>query len=598
MQKDLNIKLDKQPINMRQFWLRLWRLLVPSHRQIIYLFVLIAAYEIFKLVGPYLLKRIIDLITAFRAEYIKDILFFIALILVFDLVVALLDYFADKEIFKILAEVERYLSVNAQSKMVSLGLSYHEKENTGNKIFKIHRGIDKIVELLMNVLFEVGPASIQVVFTAIVMFWVDWRFGLIFSFFAPLFALLTVRFNLEVGPWRKLKHDKYEEAAGKMAQTIININTVKSFVQEEREIKEFSAIHKETKRIALFEYFKLLKFNFSRGMIITAGRILIMLFGVYLVWRGSITIGSLVFIITISEKALISLFRISRLYDRIMDSSEAVDRLYKLNREKLDIVNPLNGFKPKRLVGAVEFKDVSFIYRYSKIKALDQVSFKISPSCFTALVGPSGGGKTTVARLIYRHYDPTTGAVLLDGLNLADYDLYGFRKFMAIVPQEVEIFDSTVRDNIAYARPGANFKEIAAAAKIANAEEFIEKLAKGYNTLVGERGIKLSGGQRQRIGIARAVLANPRILIFDEATSNLDSYSEKLIQEALGKISKGRTLIVIAHRLSTIQKADKIIVLEDSKIAEQGSHFELAKASGGLYNKLLNLQRMGEISSK
>ena len=166
---------------------------------------------------------------------------------------------------------------------------------------------------------------------------------------------------------------------------------------------------------------------------------------------------------------------------------------------------------------------------------------------------------------------------------------------MAIVPQEVEIFDSSVRDNIAYARARAGFNEIAAAAKIANAEEFIEKLAKGYETLVGERGIKLSGGQRQRLGIARAVLANPKILIFDEATSNLDSYSEKLIQEALSKISKGRTVIVIAHRLSTIQKADKIIVLENGQVAEQGSHFELAKMSGGLYNKLLNLQRMGDI---
>lgn len=185
--------------------------------------------------------------------------------------------------------------------------------------------------------------------------------------------------------------------------------------------------------------------------------------------------------------------------------------------------------------------------------------------------------------------------MLLDDKPLAEYDLYSFRKFIAIVPQDVEIFNTSVKDNIAYARPGASFKEIAAAAKIANAEEFIAKLTRGYETLVGERGIKLSGGQRQRLGIARAVLANPKILIFDEATSNLDSASEKLIQEALSKISKDRTVIVIAHRLSTIQKADKIIVLEDGQVAEQGSRLELARMSGGLYNKLLNLQRMGDI---
>ncbi len=173
--------------------------------------------------------------------------------------------------------------------------------------------------------------------------------------------------------------------------------------------------------------------------------------------------------------------------------------------------------------------------------------------------------------------------------------MFGLRSFIAIVPQEVEIFNSRVRDNIAYAQPKASQKEIKAAARIANAEEFIVNLNKGYDTLVGERGIKLSGGQRQRIGIARAILANPKILIFDEATSNLDSYSEKLIQDAMNKISKGRTMIVIAHRLSTIKRADQIIVLEGGKIVERGNHYELAHSDRGLYSKLLNLQRLGDV---
>ena len=179
---------------------------------------------------------------------------------------------------------------------------------------------------------------------------------------------------------------------------------------------------------------------------------------------------------------------------------------------------------------------------------------------------------------------------------MREYDLYGFRKFFAIVPQEVEIFNTSIRDNISYANAGVSFEEVQAAARIANAEEFILELAKGYETKVGERGIKLSGGQRQRIGIARAILANPRILIFDEATSSLDSYSEKLIQQAMDKISKGRTVIIIAHRLSTIKKADKIIVLEEGRVVEEGSHYELAQASGGLYAKLLKLQKMGDVA--
>lgn len=344
------------------------------------------------------------------------------------------------------------------------------------------------------------------------------------------------------------------------------------------------------------EFSIILNFNYARNAVINCGRMFMLLFGIYLVWKNYITVGSLVFIITISEKALFSLFRISRLYDRIMDSSEAIERLFKLENEKIDIENPVGGFRPNDITGQIDFVNVCFNYQGSKNNALKNINLRINSGCTTALVGPSGGGKTTLARMIYRHYDPIAGEVLLDDKNLKDYDLYAFRKYMAIVPQEVEIFNTSVKENISYAKPSISFKKIEAAAKIANAEEFIVKMSDGYNTLVGERGIKLSGGQRQRVGIARAVLANPKILIFDEATSNLDSYSEKLIQDALSKISKNRTVIIIAHRLSTIKKADKIIVLENGKLIEEGSHYELSMKNNSLYAKLLNLQKMGDVA--
>jgi len=226
---------------------------------------------------------------------------------------------------------------------------------------------------------------------------------------------------------------------------------------------------------------------------------------------------------------------------------------------------------------------------------LKNINLEIPSGATTALVGPSGGGKTTLARMVYRHYDPTAGQVLLDGKDLRQYDLYGFRKFFAIVPQDVEIFNASVSENIAYAKPEASLTEIKAAARVANAEEFIAQLSNGYETIVGERGIKLSGGQRQRIGIARAILANPKVLIFDEATSNLDSQSERLIQDAMDKICKNRTVIIIAHRLSTIKKADKIVVLEKGQVVESGSHSELALVNDGLYKKLIDLQKMGEV---
>jgi ABC-type multidrug transport system fused ATPase/permease subunit len=595
MKKVETANLPKK-FDVRGFWKRTWRLLDFVHPQIKKLAVIIILIELIRLLGPYMLKLVIDALTNFSADKIPRISFLIVAMFSVNQLVSWMAFFEDKRIIKILSDVDAGLNNNAQHDMVFLDLSYHERENTGNKILKISRGIMKIVDLLGNFFWEVLPTIFQVFFTTVVLFVVDYRFGLTIIFFVPIFILLTFYVNRRIYPLRLKRHDKQEEASGAMAQSIININTVKSFVQELRECKSFNETTQAIKNLAVNEYKRVLQFNLVRNLVIDLGRSLILFFGIYLVWKGSVTIGSLVFVYTISEKSLISLYRITRLYDRIMDSSEAIERVYDLSQEKPLVINPDNGIKPVKIEGGINFKKISFQYPESRVKALDNIDLKINSGCVTALVGPSGGGKTTLARMIYRHYDPTEGEVKLDGLDLRKYDLYAFRRFISIVPQEVEIFSSTIRENIAYAKPKATFKEIQAAARIANAEEFIGEMKDKYDTLVGERGIKLSGGQRQRIGIARAILANPKILIFDEATSSLDSYSEKLIQEAMEKVSRGRTVIVIAHRLSTIKKADKIIVLEKGKVVEEGSHFELAKSGGGLYQKLIKLQEMGDVA--
>lgn len=581
--------------NLQSFWPRLWDLLIQSRKKFKFILFLTVFFELARLLGPYLLKVIIDKLTNFQPEEILPILGLILLMFLSEQLNSFLHYFKDRIIFKTLISVEYYLPINIQKKLVYLSLSYHEKENTGNKISKIERGVSKIVDLLANMAWEVVPTIVQMILTLVVLFIVDYRFGLSFLIFAPLFVWLTFRVNKNLQPTRRKRHKDYEEASGKMGQSIININTVKSFSQEKREVKEYGFIRGWIRDNETKEWFTLLNFNLIRNLIIDFGRIVILLLGVYLAWTGGVTIGTLVFVVTLSEKAYFSLYRLSRFYDKMEEGAEAVKRIMEVSEAKSNIINPKNGIKPKDIEGGIEFKDVSFLYEEANHKALDKVNLKISSGCVTALVGPSGGGKTTVARMIYRHYDPQSGKVLLDDVNVKDYDLYSFRRFIAIVPQEVEIFNSSVRDNIAYSNPSAGFDQIKAAARIANAEEFIEQLSDGYDTLVGERGIKLSGGQRQRVGIARAILANPRILIFDEATSNLDSQSERLIQEAMDKISKGRTVIIIAHRLSTIKKADKIIVLENGKVQEQGSHYELAKKKSGIYAKLLKLQKMGDI---
>ena len=580
---------------MKNFWLRLWKLLELSHKRIKNLLFLILIMEIFSLLGPYIIKFIIDFIVNFEKENISKIIFLVLALFGVNQINSLLGYVAGKKAIYISAFTENDLLRKAQKKMMFLDLIYHEKENTGNKTSKIRRGIDKIEVLMSDISWQVAPTIIQIILTTIILYWIDWRFGLIFTVFIPIFMSITAKLNRDADPYRKEIHDNWEKESGKMTQSIININTVKSFTQEEREVREFSHLSNKVEKNTITMFNILFKYNLGRDFVINAGEVIIIFFGVYLVWNSLISVGSLVFVITISQKALYSLYRISRLYDRIMDSSEAIDRLYTLENEKSNIKNPKNGIKPKKIRGEIKFKNMVFAYGNDKEKAIDNVNLKIGAECVTALVGPSGGGKTTLARMIYRHYDPQEGEVLLDDVNLKRYDIFSFRKFISIVPQEVEIFNASVSENISYANPGSSFKEIQAAARIANAEEFINKLRDKYDTLVGERGIKLSGGQRQRIGIARAILANPKILIFDEATSSLDSYSERLIQDAMEKIRKGRTMIIIAHRLSTIKKADKIIVLEDGKVAEQGSHTELARTNKGIYAKLLKLQEMGDV---
>ncbi len=588
-------KIEKETIPWKQFWRELWKLMAPFRGMtysILAIIVLIAGLD---LVNPYLLKILIDALNDFDAGKLWFMIQVIVVYLANSEIRAVVDYINDRKILRFLVKIEYYLGIRAQEKLVSLSLGYHERENTGSKIVKIERGVDKISELLNNACWEVVPTFIQLLATVVALLWSDWRLGASFLLFTPVYVLVTYWANRRMYPIRKQIYRDYETASGKMGQAIININAVQSFVQEKRELGEFEKIKAHVRDNEDKQWGWMMKVGLGKNSILDLGRAIILFLGVYLVYHGTITVGTLIFAFTLSEKAYISLFRLSRFYDRMEEGREGVNRLLALFNAPIEIVNRKGAYRPKDIQGEIKFEDVSFSYADNKQPAISGLSLKIGSGCLTALVGPSGGGKTTVARLIYRHYDPQTGRVLLDGRDLRDYDLPSFRRFLAIVPQEVEIFDLSVRENIAYAHPGASFKEIQAAARIANAEEFIGKLEKGYDTMVGERGIKLSGGQRQRIGIARAILANPRLLIFDEATSSLDSQSEVLIQDAMEKISRDRTMIVIAHRLSTIKRADKIVVLENGHLAEEGSHLELSQAKGGLYAKLLKLQRLGEV---
>ncbi len=586
----------KPSLSWREFWQELWRLLLPFRRLIHIILAITVVGAVFDLAKPYILKLLIDSLYNFQATDLNFLIWLIVLYLGSDQIRSVIQYFGDRSILKLLVKIEYYLGLKAQSKLLDLSLGYHEKENTGGKIIKIERGVDRISTLVNNIGWEVAPTLVQLAFTIPALFWADWRIGISFLIFAPLFIFVTYWSNQKMYPVRKEIYRSYEVASGKMTQSIININAVQSFVQEERELSEFEKIKAGIRDNENKQWGWMMKIGLGRNLIVDIGRAAVLFLGVYLVYHGTISVGTLIFAFTLSEKAYASTYRLSRFYDRMEEGREGVNRLLVLFKAESEIVNNDKAVILKTIKGEIEFKNVTFQYRDDRVKALDGVSCKLIAGSTVALVGPSGGGKTTLARLIYRHYDANSGQVLVDGQDVRNLDLFAYRRLLAIVPQEVEIFDVSVRENIAYAHPGASQKEIEAAARIANAEEFILKLEKGYDTLVGERGIKLSGGQRQRLGIARAILANPKILIFDEATSNLDSQSERLIQDALSRIGRNRTVIIIAHRLSTIKQADKIIVLENGKVVEQGSHSELAHVSGGLYSKLLKLQELGEVA--
>lgn len=582
-------------ISGREFWSKLWELLAESRRLMLVILGLTILAAAFDLLKPYIVKLLVDSLINFKKEDLSALLMLIVLFFASDQFRSVISYFNNLRILQLSVDIEYYLALKAQNKLMFLPLGYHETENTGNKIVKIERGINRIMSLMENIFWEVVPIFIQIIFSISALFVADYRLGLSLLILVPIFLYLTKKTNERMRPYRKEMYKQYEEASGKMTQGIININAVQSFVQENQELHGFEKIKQKIKTNELFQWSKVMKSALGRNILTSFGNTAILLIGVYLVYQGEISVGTLVFAFTMSVNSYNALFRLSRFYDRMEEGKEGVKRLIDLFVTESDLKNKENAVAPKNILGNLEFKGVSFNYNNTDKAALNNINIKIPAGQTVALVGPSGSGKTTIARLIYRHYDPISGEVLLDGIDLRDYDLYGFRKFLAIVPQEVEIFDVSVFENIAYAKPGATLDEVEAAAKIANAHEFIVKLDQGYDTLVGERGIKLSGGQRQRLGIARALLADPKVLIFDEATSSLDSQSEALIQGAMDKISQNRTTIIIAHRLSTIKKADKIIVLEEGKVVEEGSHQELSHLEGGLYNKLLKLQELGEI---
>ena len=409
-------------------------------------------------------------------------------------------------------------------------------------------------------------------------------------------------------PLRKIYLKKHDQAFSEMGQSLSNIGTVKDYAQEKREFGIYSLLLNQFFIASMARMKFEIKRILGRDIIINIGRTATLAVASYMVLKGIMSAGSLILVYTLSEKAFLSVFRLGKIYTHVGDSIESIHRLSDLLDEEILIKDKENPKKIKHLEGSIEFRKVSFRYNKKSPWVLRNVSFNIEPKKVIALVGKSGGGKSSVIKLLMRQYDVTSGNVLIDNFDVRDYYSEDYRRRIAIVSQNVEIFNRTIKENIAFSKPEASFSDIvrAAAASVIPEEAFIKysynsyigcgpfyikNLSEKYNTKVGKDGVKLSGGQKQRLSIARALLSDPDILVFDEATSSLDSGSEKLIQKAIFSIAGKKTMIIIAHRLSTIENADEIIVLGDGKILEKGNYKALMRRRG-LFFKMVSLQRM------
>lgn len=477
--------------------------------------------------------------------------------------------------------------------LVKLPMSFYAQKRVGELNSRISADISQLQDTFTTTIAEFLRQFILIIGGFVILGSISPKLTLMMLAIVPVVAVAAVIFGRFIRKYGKKTQDKVAESQVIVEETLQGISNVKAFANEWYEIQRYKNKIKEIVKIAI-------KGGQYRGYF--ASFIILCLFGcvVAVVWYGiTLTIkgevegvGDLISFVLYTTFIGASFGGIAEMYAQIQKAVGATERVFELLEEAPEAIhaNP-KASAIEKIKGNVAFKNVAFSYPSRKeVQVLKDVNFNADFGQKIALVGPSGAGKSTISSLLLRFYDITSGEILVDGKSIYDYDLENLRGNMSIVPQDVILFGGTIRENIAYGKPDASDEEIMLAAKQANALNFIEGFPEKFETLVGERGVKLSGGQRQRIAIARALLKNPSILILDEATSSLDSESEKLVQEALEVLMEGRTSIIIAHRLSTIRNADKILVLDNGKITEEGTHQELINLENGIYKNLSNLQ--------
>jgi ATP-binding cassette subfamily B protein len=567
--------------------LRLRTIVRPYWLQILISFLLLLSLTGLLLVVPEIIQRILDIGLAQ-----KDTQYLVRaglLILVLGVARAILSYFQ-----RYLSEwTAQHIGYDLRNRLYDhiqhLSFTYHDHAQSGQLISRCIEDVRAVERFSGSIIIELSQVLLLLSGATILLVNTSPRLAAISLLPMIPLILITTNFGRRIGAYFFDVDYALGELSSRLQENVSGVQVIRAFAREPYEIQRFEKANRVlfTARLRiLHEWSKIMP---TSQFLVTAGTLLILWFGGQMVLDGELMIGELVafniYLMMLSGPAQ----QLTWLVNAAGEAVAGVQRTYEVLDTLPEIQSPEQAIQLPALSGKVEFSEVSFLYKGEQAAALSEISLTVQPNQVIALIGPTGSGKTSLVNLIPRFYDASQGQVLVDGFNVKQVDLTSLRRQIGIVLQTSLLFSASIRENIAYGRPQASLEEIITAAKAAQADEFIQSLPEGYDTVVGERGVTLSGGQRQRVAIARALLMDPRILILDDSTSSVDMQTERQIQQALTYLMQGRTTFVIAHRLSTVRRADLILVMENGRIVERGKHSELIQQQG-LYREIYELQ--------
>ena len=567
---------------------RLLKLLIPYKSAIIWGSLFLILVSAINLAIPLFVKQLVDVVEVNKdTNLLNQMAWTIALLFLLQMLFSTAhNYLYDITEKRVITDMRKIIFNHLQT----LSTSFFVKRRTGEVMSRMTNDVTTIEGVITDVPATLLQQSIRLVGGIIIVIVMNWKLTFMILVLAPIMVLFAKTFGKKLKNLSREIQDKLAVSTTIIEENISGMSLVKSFVRQKQEVARFDdavedSFQSAKKRVKISAFF-----GPVIGFIAFLSALILLWYGGREVIAGNLTPGEMVAFILYAMIIAGPMGSFARLYTRIQEGMGASERIFEILDTQPEVQDAPDAAPMPTIKGKVEIKNLNFHYREDQ-EVLKGLNISVEPGEMVALVGPSGAGKTTLVQLLHRFYDPIAGEILVDGKSIRDVQMTSYWRQIGLVPQETLLFGGTIEENIRFAKEEATLDEIKEAARSANADTFINECPDGYQTVVGEKGIRLSAGQRQRIAIARAILKNPHLLILDEATSSLDNESEKLIQEALERLMQGKTSFVIAHRLSTIHNADKILVMDKGQIVETGTHQELMDHQG-LYQYLYNLKAL------